>query len=743
MSKLLKAIKITGSLFTRFIKNPAHFIRNCSAVRVRKALYLIKNGNFDNLREKLDMYVPSTGIERCPVEIEPVPEIFDEFSVPSSDSPKVSIIIPAYNQFAFTYKCIRKVAENSGDVAYEVIVADDTSTDETREIENIIGGIKVIHNKKNLRFLYNCNNAAATARGEYILFLNNDTQVQENWLAPLIELIESDEKIGMVGSKLIFSDGKLQEAGGIIWNNALGYNYGRGGNPSSPEFNYVKECDYVSGASIMIRRALWEEIGGFDTRFAPAYYEDTDLAFEVRRHGYKVMYQPESVVVHYEGISNGTDISSGIKSYQDKNCEKFYKKWKKVLITEQNPECVDFYTARDRSQNKKTVLIIDHYIPTYDKDAGSRSMDTYINLLLKMGFNVKLIGDNFYYDPYYGRHYEQKGVEILCGDYYMSNWKKWVTENRDKLDIVFLTRPHIARNYIDFIKENTSAKIVYYVQDLHFLRELREYEITKDVSHLKDSETLKEWETDIMVKSDTVLTLSSVEKRIIDEMIPGDKAVVMPIACYYDFSETPVSLKGKKDIIFVGGFMHRPNENGVLWFIDKVWSKVKDKLPGARLVIIGSHPTEKVLSLAENGDIEVTGFISDEELLQRYASARLCIIPLLYGAGVKGKTLEAMYNRVPIVSTSVGIEGLAGIENYVAPSDGEKAFADRLVELYNDDEKSEETAEKYYEYLKATHSFEAVRAIFERVFTTEVDENEENGADNGRRNRRAALAEKP
>ena len=237
--------------------------------------------------------------------------------------PQVSIIVPVYNQIHYTYACLKSILENTRDVTYEIIIANDCSTDITSKIDKFVENINVITTEKNLRFLLNCNNAAKYAKGKYILFLNNDTQVQENWLEPLVSLIEKDDSIGMVGSKLVYPDGRLQEAGGIIWSDASGWNYGRLSNPQDSEYSYVKECDYISGAAMMIKHSLWKEIGGFDERFAPAYYEDTDLAFEVRKHGYKVMLQPASIVVHFEGISNGTDITSGQKLYQVKNSEKF------------------------------------------------------------------------------------------------------------------------------------------------------------------------------------------------------------------------------------------------------------------------------------------------------------------------------------------------------------------------------------------------------------------------------------
>ena len=636
-------------------------------------------------------------------------------AVPHVDIPLVSIVIPAYNQFDYTYLCIKSILDHSGSIPFEIILADDNSTDLTLCIEQVISGMTVLHNQENMRFLRNCNNASRYAKGKYILFLNNDTQVQENWLASLVKTMESDDSIGMTGSKLVYPNGELQEAGGIVWKDGSACNYGNGLDPFQPEFSYVKEVDYISGASIMIRKCLWEQIGGFDERFAPAYYEDTDLAFQVRHLGYKAIYQPDSIVVHFEGISNGKEISDGQKRYQAVNQKKFFRKWKDTLEKEHSETGVDLFYARDRSRDKETVLVIDHYIPTYDKDAGSRSMDTYLTLLVKMDFHVMFLGDNFLYDRHYAHRYEQMGIEMLCGDFYLTNWKSWLEDHSECFDYVFLSRPHISIKYIDFFAKYTDAKIIYYVQDLHFLREKREYEITHDPALLESARRLRKQEMYIMKNADVVLTLSNVEKQIIDKNVPGEKAVVIPISCYYSFPSNHVSLSEKNDIIFVGGFSHRPNEDGILWFLDEVWEKLYHAIPDSRLVIIGSNPTDKVLA-RQSENVFVTGFVTDEELEEHYRKCRVCIIPLRYGAGVKGKTLEAMYHRVPIVSTSVGIEGLVGIEQYIEPADDPESFCEKIIELYQDTEKSVKIAERYIEYLQEHNSYETVRKLFTDIF---------------------------
>lgn len=713
-------------MLVTMIKHPGKFFRCLTPKKMKKFLRLLRRGDLNGIRAAIHSNI--TGVPVPPalevtkpdvveVKVEEQKRIEDYaiLQVPQWDDPLVSIVIPVYNQFEFTYNCIQSIVKNSGEIAYEILIANDCSTDLTTQIDQIIHGVKCITTEQNVRFLLNCKNAAKHVRGSYILFLNNDTQVMENWLEPLVSLIESKDDIGMVGSKLIYPDGLLQEAGGILWKDGSAWNYGNRQNPNLPEFNYVKEADYISAASVMIRRTLWEEIGGFDERFVPAYYEDTDLAFTVRSKGYRVMYQPKSVVVHFEGVSNGTDTSTGLKAYQVENGKKFYEKWKSVLERDHFENGQEVFNARDRSAKKETILVIDHYIPTYDKDAGSRSMDHYLRLLVDMGLNVKFLGDNFYRDPDYVDRYERMGIEILYGVYYRDHWKEWIEDNGDKIDYVLLSRPHISIKYIDILRKETKAKIVYYVQDLHFLREEREYELTKNPELLESAKNVKKQEMYIMNHSDAVFTLSQVEKDIIDRDVARDRAVITPISYFDTFTDDPVTIEGKKDIIFVGGFGHHPNEDGVLWFMQEVWGKVKEEAKGCRLVIIGSKPTEKIKAL-QSENVIVTGFVSDEELERHYQQARICVIPLRYGAGVKGKTIEAMYHRVPIVSTSIGIEGLAGIEEYIKPADDAEAFAQSILHFWNDADDAKQTAEGYFEYLRKHMSYQSALDLFKNVF---------------------------
>jgi O-antigen biosynthesis protein len=199
--------------------------------------------------------------------------------------------------------------------------------------------VRVLTNAANTGFVGSCNRGAAAARGRWILFLNNDTEPKPGWLEPLIALGESSPDVGAVGSKLVFGDGTLQEAGGIVFRDGSGWNFGRGDAPGRPSYRDPCEVDYISGAALMVRRDLFERLGGLDPRFAPGYYEDTDLCFGVRSLGHKVLFCPESVVVHFEGITSGTDTGSGMKRYQVLNRSKFISKWRGQLARhEPNPD---------------------------------------------------------------------------------------------------------------------------------------------------------------------------------------------------------------------------------------------------------------------------------------------------------------------------------------------------------------------------------------------------------------------
>ena len=645
---------------------------------------------------------------------------YGKLHFPKEEHPTVSIVIPCYNQIHYTYLCLVSILEHTKDVSYEVIIADDVSKDATEHLAEFAENLVICRNSTNQGFLRNCNNAAKSAKGTYIMFLNNDTKVTEGWLSSLVKMMEEDGTVGMCGSKLVYPDGRLQEAGGIIWSDGSGWNYGRLDDPDKAEYNYVKDVDYISGAAILIRRSLWEEIGGFDDRYAPAYCEDSDLAFEVRRHGYRVVYQPLSKVIHFEGVSNGTDVTgTGLKRYQVENSEKLRKKWSDEFAKQcDNTGNPNPFRARERSVGKKILLVVDHYVPTWDRDAGSKTTFQYLKMFLHQGYVVKFLGDNLLHEEPYTTTLQQMGIEVIYGAEYETGIWDWIDRNWKEISAVYLNRPHIATKYVDYIKEHTGLKVIFYGHDLHFLRLFREYELSGDVKDRQESEYWKSVEFTLMHKVDMSYYPSQVEIDAIhaeDDTIPA-KAIT---AYVYDsfLDHINEDFAKREGLLFVGGFAHPPNADAVLWFVREIFPAIRKKLP-VNFYIVGSRATEEIKALhnPEEGII-VKGFVSDEELSELYQTCRLVVVPLRYGAGVKGKVVEAIYNGTPIITTSVGSEGIEDVENVLAVEDTPESFAARTLSLYEDTDALCSMSRATQDYIRKHFSTEAAWEVIKGDFS--------------------------
>jgi GT2 family glycosyltransferase len=251
--------------------------------------------------------------------------------------PTASIIIPVFNGWRHTAACLAALRETLPEgFRGEILIVDDASTDETpdrlAQLAEQNGRLRVLRNTTNHGFIDACNRGGEVATGDFLVFLNNDTVPLSGWLPPLLHTFEQFPEAGAVGGKLLFPDGRLQEAGGIIFCDASGAHFGRGeADATQTLFTYVREVDYCSGALLATPRSLFQQLGGFDTLYRPGYYEDVDYCFRVRENGLRVYYQPESVVVHVEGASSGNDLSRGMKQHQGVNQRRFLQRWQRVL----------------------------------------------------------------------------------------------------------------------------------------------------------------------------------------------------------------------------------------------------------------------------------------------------------------------------------------------------------------------------------------------------------------------------
>ena len=336
----------------------------------------------------------------------------------------------------------------------------------------------------------------------------------------------------------------------------------------------------------------------------------------------------------------------------------------------------DPFRARERSMGKPIILVVDHYVPTYDKDAGSKTTYQYLKMFLKKGYVVKFLGDNFMNEEPYTSELEQMGIEVLYGPEYQVKIWDWLRDHGDDIAVAYLNRPHIASKYIDYILDNTDIKVIYYGHDLHWLRESREYQITKDPKIREDAEYWKSIEFTLMSKATVSYYPSYIERDAIHQIDPTINVKDITAYVFDKFkSDIQEDFAKRNGLLFVGGFAHPPNADAVLWFAKDIYPRIRQKMEAAgvtppEFIVVGSKVTDEIKALQQPGNgIIIKGFVSEEELSELYATCRVVVVPLRYGAGVKGKVVEAIYNGAPIVTTSIGAEGIPQVEDVLLVED--------------------------------------------------------------------------
>ena len=619
-----------------------------------------------------------------------VVRVLDELHFPAQAAPLASIIIPCYGQYAHTLACLRSIQLHLPTAPIEVIVVEDASGEVEMDRLATVPGLRYIRREVNLGFLRSCNEALREARGAFIHLLNNDTEVTADWLDSLLDLFNARPDCGLVGSRLLYPDGRQQEAGCIVWDDGNASNYGRLDDPRRSIYGYVRRADYCSAASVLLRTDVFRALGGFDERYLPAYYEDTDLAFRIRERGLEVYYQPESRVIHHEGVTHGTEAEVGIKAHQATNRLTFLDRWQATLKAEHFPAGVDLASARDRAHGRRCLLVVDHYVPQPDRDAGSKAIFQLIETYLEMGWDVKFWPDNLHHDTLYTRALQQLGVEVFYGAEYVGKFGAWMLDNARRVDRVLLSRPHIAANYFADIRRHSAATVMYYGHDLHHVRLAEQRRVQPGNTQLAAEEArMRALEESAWAQSDVIYYLSHEEVDVVAARLAasGGKAQVRRAQPYfYDIAPDAQAddLARRRGLLFVAGFAHAPNVDAAVWFCAEVLPLVRAELPDIELWLVGSNPTPAVQALAGPG-VHVTGQVSDGELKSHYAAARVAVAPMRFGAGVKNKVVEAFARGCPLVTTSVGYQGLPELEQASPSADSAAEFAERTLRLLRDD----------------------------------------------------------
>lgn len=596
------------------------------------------------------------------------------------NKPELSIILVFHNQVELSYSCLQSIKKHAA-IHYEVIIVDNNSLDDTALLLNKIEGVTIIRNNENLHFLKACNQALPHVRGKYLLFLNNDAEIIEDTISSAMQTITENSKCGAVGGKIILPDGKLQEAGSIIWNDGSCLGYGRGQSPNQPEYNFKRITDYCSGAFLLTKTGLFKRHRGFDERFVPAYYEETDYCLWLQEQGLDMIYDPKAVIRHFEF---GSGISDTAVALQQKNQKVFYEKHKTQLAKHYKPNINVVLKARFAAslRNKKRILYIDDRIPHNDLGSGFPRSNTIIRCMVELEYQITIYPLNFPIEDNWDSAYKDIDpfVEISMG-HGREGVSNFLQSRSNDYDVIWVSRPH----NMEFVKDDLQSiikgyKIIYDAEAIFAELDIVKMELEGKGINNKKAEAALNKELSLCEVADAVTAVSVADARKFSKY--GAKHVHV-LGHTLDINLPNIPFENRKGLLFVGNLDNNtsPNVDSVLWFVNEILPLVREKLPEVEVYIIGSALSQKINTLNIEG-VHILGRVDD--LTRYYSRCRVFIAPTRFAAGIPHKIHEAASYGLPVVTTRLLAQQLnwEDQEMLIAADHDKKDYAKKLIMLY-------------------------------------------------------------
>lgn len=601
---------------------------------------------------------------------------------PPSATPTISVVLVLFNRAELTLRCLRSLHEHAPE-PLEILLVDNASTDETTELLDRLDGAKIIRNYENRGFLLAVNQAARRARGTYLLLLNNDAEVLPGTLAAALAAARSGDDVGAVGGRIILLDGRLQEAGSVVWKDGSCLGYGRGEAPNAPAFMYTRDVDYCSGAFLLTPRALFLEEGGFDERYKPAYYEEVDYCFRLWARGQRVVYEPRASILHYE-FASSRSMDEAVRMQADRRSA-FARKHEGALTLQPPPQIERILFARQRPARGRRVLLLDDRVPHEHLGSGFPRARRLLETLVAQGHFVTFYPLSHPWEPWDEVYADvPHTVEVMNG-LGPHSLAQFLRDRRGYYDSVLVSRPHnmsLLRRLAgrDLLE---GAAVLYDAEALFVLRDIARQHLQGHGPTEAEAAALVREEAALAVGADAVLAVSEAEREI---FLAAGASPVFVVGHAVEVQPTARPFADRDGFALVGP-VHRdldPNADAVRWFAGEVLPKVKAALDGrARVRWAGPNASDRLAGLAASAGIEVLGRMDD--LTALYDAARVFVVPTRYGAGLPLKVLHAAAHGLPCVATPLVCQQLGwrqGVE--ILAADTPEAFAEGCVRLHED-----------------------------------------------------------
>ncbi|MBY0257487.1 glycosyltransferase [Methylobacterium sp.] len=609
-------------------------------------------------------------------------------------------------------------------VRFEVILVDNASDPETATLFGRIDGARILRNAQNAGFGPACNQGAAEARGRYLLFLNPDVDLMPGALDALVAAFAQADDVGIVGARLVFPGGILQEAGaGFQDDPQLTHPYGRGGlDPFAPEASYARDVGYVSGAVLMIEAGLFAELGGFDDRFAPAYFEDTDLCLRCQQAGRRVVYQPRAIAIHVE---NATSVRrSDVEALLDRNRARFRERHGTWLFGQGPPR--SGFAPRDDAPFALRILYVDDRAPHQDLGAGLPRANTILNAMAELGYAVTLCS-------VYGEREEPAAtyrdlsdrIEVIepCG---REGFRRLVTERAGFYDVLWVSRPPHIRMVCEVLRDLDltprdvgRGRVVFDSESLFALREFVVDALNGRPASGPGLARASAEEIRQVAVADHVVCVSEADARLLRRAGVPDPVVLGHVQApdvRAPHADAP-GFSARRGFVFIGSLAREgePNIDSLDWFFGHVWERLRAALPDAHLTIVGTVAPSIAERLSRPG-VTVLGRVDDPG--PALDAARVALAPTRYAAGLPHKVLETVTRGLPGLVTPI-LAGQMGwpdgtgyrIRDWHDP----EGFARGLVDLHEDADEWARVQRAGLDQVGRECDADAYRAILRRL----------------------------
>ena len=608
-------------------------------------------------------------------------------ALPHSEQPDVSIVLVLYNQAELTFACIASIVETLVGAPFEVevVIVDNGSTDKTTALLDRLDGAKLLRNGANLHFLRAVNLAAGAVRGRTILLLNNDAQLLPGAVSAALRTLDSDPDIGAVGARIILPDGTLQEAGSIIWQDGTCSGYARGEAPSSSDVMFQRDVDYCSGAFLLTPTALFRDMGGFDERFAPAYYEETDYCVRLWEAGRRVVYDPEAVILHYEFGSSAPGGEA--LRLQAANQAIFVAQHKAWLSTQYPVSPLNVLVARRARSKAPRILMLEDRVPKPELGSGYPRANRLAHELLEAGADVTFYPMSHFKEDWNGvRRALDKRIEIqILAE--ASRLNHYLRSRTGEFDAMLVCRPHNMESLLTVIGPERQllgdVTMLYDAEALFVTRTLQKREDAGDAAPDDERRRLIAEEVALTRLARTVISVAPAEQATFEDF--GVRHVNL-IGHALEDEPIPTSFDERDQIVFLGAMRedHAPNTDSVRWFVAEVLPRLRQLLdkPDLRLTVIG-HATAKTIEAMDGKALNLVGQVDD--LAQALARAKLMVVPTRFAAGIPHKVHHSAMLGIPMVATGL-IAGQVGWQDgrEILVADDAAAFASACARLYGD-----------------------------------------------------------